>query len=101
MHLNLEVIKYCFLLRLVVVCRFLVFKLAGFGLGVTLADRNVSVAQVPKKSQFSLKRQKTKTEVEFGDLVCPLDASAPVPEFKTGEAKLNDRVSPNILISNF
>ncbi|KAE8753153.1 hypothetical protein FOCC_FOCC000076 [Frankliniella occidentalis] len=29
--------------------------------------------KVPKKSQFSLKRQKTKAEVEFGDLVCPLE----------------------------
>lgn len=30
------------------------------------------VWQVPKKSQFSLKRKKSKDDLELGDLVCPL-----------------------------
>lgn len=29
--------------------------------------------QVAKKSQFSLKRKKSKGEVDYGDLVCPLN----------------------------
>ncbi|XP_020283908.1 liprin-beta-2 isoform X5 [Pseudomyrmex gracilis] len=33
--------------------------------------------KVPKKSQFTLKRKKSKNEVDFGNLVCPLEASPP------------------------
>lgn len=29
--------------------------------------------QVSKKSQFSLKRKKSKGEADYGDLVCPLN----------------------------
>jgi hypothetical protein len=31
------------------------------------------VLQVAKKSQFSLKRKKSKGEADYGDLVCPLN----------------------------
>jgi hypothetical protein len=31
------------------------------------------VFQVAKKSQFSLKRKKSKGEADYGDLVCPLN----------------------------
>lgn len=33
--------------------------------------------QVPKKSQFTLKRKKSKSEVDYGNLVCPLEGSPP------------------------
>ncbi|XP_066581290.1 kazrin-like [Prorops nasuta] len=33
--------------------------------------------KIPKKSQFTLKRKKSKNEVDYGNLVCPLDASPP------------------------
>ncbi|XP_012279709.1 liprin-beta-1 [Orussus abietinus] len=33
--------------------------------------------KVPKKSQFTLKRKKSKSEVDYGNLVCPLEASPP------------------------
>ncbi|XP_015595925.1 liprin-beta-1 isoform X2 [Cephus cinctus] len=33
--------------------------------------------KVPKKSQFTLKRKKSKNEVDYGNLVCPLDPSPP------------------------
>lgn len=50
--------------------------------------------QVPKKSQFSLKRQKTKAEVEFGDLVCPLE-SCPITvvDISSGDRGVGDGVS--------
>ncbi|XP_033360296.1 liprin-beta-1 isoform X2 [Bombus vosnesenskii] len=35
--------------------------------------------KVPKKSQFTLKRKKSKNEADYGNLVCPLDASPPEP----------------------
>lgn len=37
--------------------------------------------QVPKKSQFSLKRKKSKDDLDLGDLVCPLhdDGSGDIP----------------------
>ncbi|XP_066950315.1 filaggrin isoform X43 [Macrobrachium rosenbergii] len=33
--------------------------------------------KMPKKSQFSLKRKKTKSDLEFDDLLCPLDEKPP------------------------
>ncbi|XP_034245967.1 liprin-beta-1 [Thrips palmi] len=47
--------------------------------------------KVPKKSQFSLKRQKTKAEVEFGDLVCPLE-SCPITvvDISSGDRGVGD-----------
>ncbi|XP_046429686.1 liprin-beta-1 isoform X2 [Neodiprion fabricii] len=33
--------------------------------------------KVPKKSQFTLKRKKSKNEVDYGNLVCPLEPSPP------------------------
>ncbi|KAI4478044.1 hypothetical protein M0804_012235 [Polistes exclamans] len=33
--------------------------------------------KAPKKSQFTLKRKKSKNEVDYGNLVCPLEASPP------------------------
>ncbi|XP_076750115.1 liprin-beta 1 isoform X3 [Xylocopa sonorina] len=33
--------------------------------------------KVPKKSQFTLKRKKSKNEADYGNLVCPLEASPP------------------------
>ncbi|KZC10042.1 Liprin-beta-1 [Dufourea novaeangliae] len=32
--------------------------------------------KIPKKSQFTLKRKKSKNEVDYGNLVCPLEASS-------------------------
>ena len=32
---------------------------------------------MPKKSQFSLKRKKSKSDLEFDDLLCPLDEKPP------------------------
>ncbi|XP_063223981.1 liprin-beta-1-like isoform X2 [Bacillus rossius redtenbacheri] len=42
-----------------------------------------------KKTQFTLKRKKSKSELDFGDLVCPLDPS------KTGEATHGDGMIQN------
>ena len=49
---------------------------------------------MPKKSQFSLKRKKTKSDLEFDDLLCPLDEKPPSgavlekeKEVRTGELK--------------
>lgn len=36
---------------------------------------------MPRKSQFSLKRKKTKSDIEFDDLVCPLDELPPKLSF--------------------
>jgi hypothetical protein len=48
--------------------------------------------QVTKKSQFTLKRKKSRSELDFGDLVCPLDPN------KSGETLLHgDGVSPTNL----
>ncbi|CAL1684710.1 unnamed protein product [Lasius platythorax] len=43
--------------------------------------------KVPKKSQFTLKRKKSKNEMDFGNLVCPLEASPPDLE-DTGQRKV-------------
>ncbi|XP_025162948.1 liprin-beta-2 isoform X3 [Harpegnathos saltator] len=43
--------------------------------------------KVPKKSQFTLKRKKSKSEMDFGNLVCPLEASPPDLE-DTGQRKV-------------
>ncbi|XP_018399050.1 PREDICTED: liprin-beta-2 isoform X2 [Cyphomyrmex costatus] len=49
--------------------------------------------KVPKKSQFTLKRKKSKNEVDFGNLVCPLEASPPgtpsTPSSTPGSPNLN------------
>ncbi|XP_011861049.1 PREDICTED: liprin-beta-2 isoform X2 [Vollenhovia emeryi] len=43
--------------------------------------------KVPKKSQFTLKRKKSKNEMDFGNLVCPLEASPPDSE-DTGQRRV-------------
>ncbi|XP_042206536.1 uncharacterized protein LOC121855582 isoform X4 [Homarus americanus] len=50
--------------------------------------------KMPKKSQFSLKRKKSKSDLEFDDLLCPLDEKPPVGamqdkkrEVRTGEVE--------------
>ncbi|XP_011646046.1 liprin-beta-2 isoform X4 [Pogonomyrmex barbatus] len=49
--------------------------------------------KVPKKSQFTLKRKKSKNEMDFGNLVCPLEASPPgtpsTPTSTPGSPNLN------------
>ncbi|XP_033360304.1 liprin-beta-1 isoform X10 [Bombus vosnesenskii] len=49
--------------------------------------------KVPKKSQFTLKRKKSKNEADYGNLVCPLDASPPgtpsTPTSTPGSPNLN------------
>jgi hypothetical protein len=51
--------------------------------------------QAIKKSQFALKRKKSKAELDFGDLVCPLDPN------KSGETQLpGDGVSPTNLTNS-
>ncbi|KAK0083296.1 hypothetical protein PV325_009006 [Microctonus aethiopoides] len=53
--------------------------------------------KIPKKSQFTLKRKKSKNEVDYGNLVCPLEASPPgtpsTPSSSPGSPNLN---SPTI-----
>lgn len=63
-------------------------------LTLVLTTISLYCSQVPKKSQFSLKRQKTKAEVEFGDLVCPLE-SCPISvvDISTGDRGVGDGVS--------
>ncbi|XP_039312389.1 liprin-beta-2 isoform X2 [Solenopsis invicta] len=43
--------------------------------------------KIPKKSQFTLKRKKSKNEMDFGNLVCPLEASPPDSE-DTGQRRI-------------
>ncbi|XP_012530529.1 liprin-beta-2 isoform X2 [Monomorium pharaonis] len=43
--------------------------------------------KVPKKSQFTLKRKKSKNEMDFGNLVCPLETSPPDLE-DTGQRRV-------------
>ncbi|XP_043522888.1 liprin-beta-1 isoform X4 [Frieseomelitta varia] len=49
--------------------------------------------KVPKKSQFTLKRKKSKNEADYGNLVCPLEASPPgtpsTPTSTPGSPNLN------------
>ncbi|XP_017754486.1 PREDICTED: liprin-beta-1 isoform X1 [Eufriesea mexicana] len=49
--------------------------------------------KVPKKSQFTLKRKKSKNEADYGNLVCPLDTSPPgtpsTPTSTPGSPNLN------------
>ncbi|XP_076234046.1 liprin-beta 1 isoform X2 [Calliopsis andreniformis] len=49
--------------------------------------------KVPKKSQFTLKRKKSKNEADYGNLVCPLEASPPgtpsTPTSSPGSPNLN------------
>lgn len=49
--------------------------------------------QVPKKSQFTLKRKKSKNEADYGNLVCPLETSSPdtpsTPTSTPGSPNLN------------
>lgn len=44
--------------------------------------------QMPKKSQFSLKRKKSKSELEFDDLLCPLDEKPPVGALQDKEKEV-------------
>ncbi|XP_066950307.1 filaggrin isoform X35 [Macrobrachium rosenbergii] len=64
--------------------------------------------KMPKKSQFSLKRKKTKSDLEFDDLLCPLDEKPPSgalqdkeKEVRTGELEeeLTDSVKVEKSIS--
>ncbi|XP_032454008.1 liprin-beta-1 isoform X12 [Nasonia vitripennis] len=41
--------------------------------------------KIPKRTQFTLKRKKSKNEVDFGNLVCPLEESPPVSDTENGE----------------
>ncbi|XP_029033409.1 liprin-beta-1 isoform X3 [Osmia bicornis bicornis] len=49
--------------------------------------------KVPKKSQFTLKRKKSKNEADYGNLVCPLESSSPdtpsTPTSTPGSPNLN------------
>ncbi|XP_011861050.1 PREDICTED: liprin-beta-2 isoform X3 [Vollenhovia emeryi] len=55
--------------------------------------------KVPKKSQFTLKRKKSKNEMDFGNLVCPLEASPPgtpsTPSSTPGSPNLNSPTFSN------
>lgn len=60
---------------------------------------------MPKKSQFSLKRKKSKSDLEFDDLLCPLDEKPPVgamqdreKEARTGEVeKINSLMAEEVM----
>lgn len=45
--------------------------------------------KMPKKSQFSLKRKKTKSDLEFDDLLCPLDEKPPLGAIQDKEKETN------------
>ncbi|XP_066950310.1 filaggrin isoform X38 [Macrobrachium rosenbergii] len=45
--------------------------------------------KMPKKSQFSLKRKKTKSDLEFDDLLCPLDEKPPSGALQDKEKETN------------
>lgn len=45
--------------------------------------------QMPKKSQFSLKRKKSKSELDFEDLLCPMDEKPPVGAVQAREAEVS------------
>ncbi|KAK8722234.1 hypothetical protein OTU49_012336 [Cherax quadricarinatus] len=45
--------------------------------------------KMPKKSQFSLKRKKSKAETDFDDLLCPLDEKPPVGAMQDKEKETN------------
>ncbi|KAK8402544.1 hypothetical protein O3P69_000746 [Scylla paramamosain] len=49
--------------------------------------------KMPKKSQFSLKRKKTKSELEFDDLLCPLDEKPPLGALQDREKEHLQRSS--------
>ena len=51
---------------------------------------------MPKKSQFSLKRKKTKSELEFDDLLCPLDEKPPLGALQDREKEV--RKNPEVEI---
>ncbi|KAG0711689.1 Liprin-beta-1 [Chionoecetes opilio] len=44
--------------------------------------------KMPKKSQFSLKRKKSKSELDFDDLLCPLDEKPPIGALQDREKEL-------------
>ncbi|XP_069979239.1 uncharacterized protein [Penaeus vannamei] len=54
--------------------------------------------KMPKKSQFSLKRKKSKSELEFDDLLCPLDEKPPVGALQDKEKERLHRSSAPPLI---
>ncbi|XP_053651588.1 filaggrin isoform X4 [Cherax quadricarinatus] len=49
--------------------------------------------KMPKKSQFSLKRKKSKAETDFDDLLCPLDEKPPVGAMQDKEKERLQRAS--------
>lgn len=54
--------------------------------------------KMPKKSQFSLKRKKTKSDLEFDDLLCPLDEKPPLGAIQDKEKERLHRSSAPPLI---
>ncbi|CAL4121838.1 unnamed protein product, partial [Meganyctiphanes norvegica] len=48
-----------------------------------------SKVKMPKKSQFSLKRKKSKSDLEFDDLLCPLDEKPPLGVQQDKEKETN------------
>nr|XP_045623239.1 uncharacterized protein LOC123773478 isoform X3 [Procambarus clarkii] len=49
--------------------------------------------KMPKKSQFSLKRKKSKSDLEFDDLLCPLDEKPPVGALQDKDKERLQRAS--------
>ncbi|KAK4300899.1 hypothetical protein Pmani_026926 [Petrolisthes manimaculis] len=45
--------------------------------------------KMPKKSQFSLKRKKSKSELDFEDLLCPMDEKPPIGAVQAREAEVS------------
>ncbi|XP_046672615.1 liprin-beta-1-like isoform X4 [Homalodisca vitripennis] len=67
--------------------------------------------KVPKKSQFTLKRKKAKSELDYGELVCPLaqgrggddtsgDASTPGNTQNQGDVSLEKEANGSIVVKN-
>ncbi|XP_069173924.1 LOW QUALITY PROTEIN: uncharacterized protein Liprin-beta [Procambarus clarkii] len=52
--------------------------------------------KMPKKSQFSLKRKKSKSDLEFDDLLCPLDEKPPVGALQDKDKEVRTRIIEKI-----
>ena len=59
-------------------------------------EHNVIIFQVPKKSQFTLKRKKSKNEIDFANLVCPLEITPPETPSTPTSTHSSTPNSPNL-----
>ncbi|CAG9762448.1 unnamed protein product [Ceutorhynchus assimilis] len=60
----------------------------------------LKVSKVAKKSQFSLKRKKSKGEADYGDLVCPLNADKQSGELSTSTLNMGMTKMENLEVED-